>query len=262
MDSKKDKFNKTIVSKKVKRDDCVQSIAINSSDDVTIDFHHANAVLSDRGDSHNINSSSSYNSNGKITNIADDIYKDGSYSINIYDSPHCTDGYGNTEKIEVPPGWTITTKDFPGYVLNDQNIKMNPLYDNIPNKIDKDLVSVNLPYNLKKNLNDDLFYDFAVAGYSVDRISVLKIVNGIRIILKKKNLDDDLIGEEFEFICKGIKNVDLAEDIYIDGDLYDVDKFEASLEDGILSIFVPKKEKKALKYKKIKNKSSGKVNLN
>jgi HSP20 family molecular chaperone IbpA len=183
-------------------------------------------------------------------------------NINVYDFPY----KGQTPDIKVPvyPLNIRTTKNTNTITTDDIKVDDN-LYIknsiNVPNKIDKDLVSTSLPYNLRKNFNEDLLYDFAVAGYSEDRILIQLITNGIKIMLKKYEADDDLIGEEFDFICKGIKNVDLSEEIFVDSELYNLSSFEATLNNGILTIYVPRRKKSEQIIRKVINKGKGKVNL-
>jgi HSP20 family molecular chaperone IbpA len=198
---------------------------------------------------------------------------------NIFIGDHTSDVF-----IGDPPNKTFNTGDF---VINrsssgDTQIKIFPRdtglngwrpIDNdnilpdgyfmekphdIPNKVDKDLINGILPYNIRKNLKADLYYDISIAGYSEDRILLQKLVNGIRVILEAKKEDDDLIGEEFEYLCKGIKDCKLEQEIYIDAEDYDLDKYSAYLENGILTIVIPKKDIKSLSYKKVTIKSDNK----
>jgi HSP20 family molecular chaperone IbpA len=248
MDSKKDKFTK-MVAGPVKNANCYTAAISNTS------ISNDNIVLNDR-----------------VT---------GDYTLNVYDQP--TWGTGGGGGYNGNGGWStggdlvISTKDtdafqkqqiFNGwkentdiYKILDDHIDKKVSTIHVPNKVDKDLININLPYNLKKNYKEDLYYEFAVAGYSAERILLQKITNGIRLILSEQKEEDDLIGEEFEYLCKGIKNVKIQEDVYLDGELYDIDNFTANLENGILSIFVPKRDVKSLQFKTVTNKNTGVTKL-
>jgi HSP20 family molecular chaperone IbpA len=252
MDSKKDKFTKMVAG----------SCHVNKNMNC-----YANAAISNTSIS-----------NDNLT-VGDDSLTF-QYNPNVYDNPNWGTG-GGGGGYTGNGGWTngndlvINTKDtvkivpnqpvFNGWekdtdifkIIGDQLKKTS----NLPNKVDKDLININLPYNLKKNYKEDLYYEFAVAGYSAERILLQKITNGIRLILSEQKEEDDLIGEEFEYLCKGIKNVKIQEDVYLDGELYDIDNFTANLENGILSIFVPKRDVKSLQFKTVINKNTGVTKL-
>jgi HSP20 family molecular chaperone IbpA len=149
-----------------------------------------------------------------------------------------------------------------GWFFKDQNGKMSKLEmdsTSVPNKVDKELVDCKFPYNIKKDHRGNLIYDFAVAGYAADRILLQRTKNGINVILSEQEEEDDLIGEDYEFLCKGIKDSKIEESIYIDDDLFDTDNYTADLDNGILSIFIPVKVG-SLYFKNVVSKSK-KVNI-
>ena len=115
--------------------------------------------------------------------------------------------------------------------------------EKVPNKVDKDLINTNIPYNIKKDLFLNLYYSFSVTGYDVNQISLLIKKDGFLLKLKKRDDKDDLIGEEFEFICRGIKGNNQEIPIYIDVDEYDINSSTCELENGLLNIFIPKSKK-------------------
>jgi HSP20 family molecular chaperone IbpA len=261
MDSKKDKFNKTVVAHKYKQQ-TMENVDFNASGTDTWGINMWTAG----GTGDNINSGSGGGDYaGAWVSEPDGVIR----KVYVGDNPPSNWGgkVGDTipdlsdydvKFTGVPPGGINTNNPlFNGWSITGTDTNEILKNDSIPNKLDKDLVNTKLPYNLKKNFNEDLFYDFAVAGYSVDRIKLLKINNGIRLMLKELDESDDLVGEEYEFICKGIKNLKLTEDIFIDGELYDLENFTANLENGILSIFVPKKNEKTLHIKKVTDKNKG-----
>jgi len=126
-----------------------------------------------------------------------------------------------------------------------------------PNKVDKDLVNGKLPYNVLVDINKNLQYDFAVAGYSEKQIKIIPTKDGLEIKLSARIEDDDLIGEEKEYMCKGIKDGDQTEYVFIDRSKYDVEHCICELDYGILHIMVPYKENIKINIKK----KSAKVNL-
>ena len=126
-----------------------------------------------------------------------------------------------------------------------------------PNKVDSDLVKGKLPYNMLVDIHQNLQYDFACAGYSENQIRVVPTKDGIEIKLYPRDDRDDLIGEENEYICKGIKDGFQTEYVFIDRSKYDVEQCVCELDNGILHIMVPFKEKVKIKVKKI----SKKVNI-
>jgi hypothetical protein len=141
--------------------------------------------------------------------------------------------------------WTISTKDTS---INPTSIEallkqMAPDENQewvLKNKLDKDLVKGKLPFNLKKDIKNNLYYEFACAGY--EKVLLQKVKDGINILLDDNPDEDDLIGDEFEFVCKGIKTGKQDSFIFIDQDLYDLDSYTAKIKSGILTIFVPLKE--------------------
>ena len=136
--------------------------------------------------------------------------------------------------------------------------KVKELEGNKPNKVDKDLVSGKLPYNVSADIHKNLTYEFAVAGYTEDRIKVLQVKDGLEIKLLVRDDSDDLMGEEKEYICKGIKDGNQTEHVFIDRSQYDVENCECELDNGVLKIYVPYKEKQKVTVKK----TSRKVNIN
>jgi HSP20 family molecular chaperone IbpA len=120
----------------------------------------------------------------------------------------------------------------------------------VHNKVDKDLVNGKLPYNIKVDLNKTLYYEFAVAGYTSDRIKIIPNKEGIEIKLFEDS-PDDFIGDLFEYINKGLKLDNQSEFIYIDGSQYDLDSIKTTLSNGILTLIVKYKPKKELKIEEI-----------
>jgi HSP20 family molecular chaperone IbpA len=64
--------------------------------------------------------------------------------------------------------------------------------------------------------------------------------DGIKVTLLALQDGSDLIGEEYEYLCRGLKEQHHEFSIYIDWDNYDK-SVDSALENGILSITVQKK---------------------
>jgi HSP20 family molecular chaperone IbpA len=155
-------------------------------------------------------------------------------------SPHQSWGIG---------GGSITAPAWSGshQILSTKNTDSTSLWEDlvnttvdgtirVKNKMDKDLIDSKLPYNLKKDYKGNLIYEIAVAGY--ENVLIQKIKDGLRVLLDDVERDD-LIGEEYEYICQGIKMKKQEMNIFIDQDDFDTKNHTASLENGILSLFVP-----------------------
>jgi len=162
-------------------------------------------------------------------------------------------GNGNSEHWVLPnkqSGWSRT---------HDHTIVGSPDYDRInikkkieeleksiekvvPNKIDKDLIDTKIPYNVKKDLDANLIYMFAIAGYKENQIELVMKKDGLLLKLKSAPDDNDLIGEGFEYLCHGIKDSEQEVGIYLDVDEYETANSEVELDNGILQIFIPRRK--------------------
>jgi HSP20 family molecular chaperone IbpA len=157
--------------------------------------------------------------------------------------------------ITVPQnvGWgttAINTSKYPPITdaTLDENLNELIKKTEIKNKVDKDLVDTKLPYNIKKDFNDNLIYEFAVAGYTECLTHVTK--DGIKIILDDVKYDD-LLGDEFEYLCKGMKGGRHEIPLFIDEDIYDINNITKKMKYGVLTIFIPKLSKKSKKMETI-----------
>jgi HSP20 family molecular chaperone IbpA len=151
----------------------------------------------------------------------------------------------------------INTKDTNGWgklTINSDNIgtvaQIMPAQQK--NKLDKDLIDSKLPYNLKKDYDGNLIYEIAVAGYT--DVLIQKIKDGLRVLLDEEE-KDDLVGEEFDFICQGIKMKKQEINIFIDQDDFDTKNHSAELENGILTLMIPIKKVNTEEFTAIKSKN-------
>jgi len=142
-----------------------------------------------------------------------------------------------------------------------EKIKKSNTIKTPPNKVDKELVDTKVPYNVKKDLNNNLIYEFACAGYTSDRIEVSVKKDGLLLKLLKEDSVDDLIGEEFEYLCKGIKENDQEISIFIDSDEYVLSNTEIELENGLLFIKVFKRVSQLSTVIKVKKKKSNREKI-
>jgi HSP20 family molecular chaperone IbpA len=118
--------------------------------------------------------------------------------------------------------------------------------EDTPNKIDSDLVKGKLPYNIKTDIDENLYYEFATAGYNSKQIQISRTKEGLEVKLFEEE-EDDFIGDLYEYVCKGIKNGNQSVYIYIDSSQYDLDNIESSIKNGILLITVKHSKKKIIK---------------
>ena len=105
------------------------------------------------------------------------------------------------------------------------------------------------PVNAFIHKNKDLEFEFALAGYGEDDISIE--FDGDYMVLRLKGGKQK---EEIEWIKRGIKNVDTQCQFYVPSNKYDHTNAKAELKNGILSIKIPsrvKKEVVSLKIKKV-----------
>jgi len=138
--------------------------------------------------------------------------------------------------------------------------KISELEKKIPNKIDKDLIDTKVPYNIKKDVHGTLIYEICAAGFRSEEL-ILDIKGNNIYLTGKINDDDDLIGDEFEFLCKGIKP-ELKVDFFIDLDMYDKTKIECELSRGLLKLYIPLKVEMKEKLSVKEKKEKGKVKVN
>ena len=114
----------------------------------------------------------------------------------------------------------------------------------IPTKVSNSICSAAYPKSDIYTTEDGaLHIECAVAGYSEDEINADYKDDYITITLQKKEIDD-----RRRYLQSGIKYASKsASDIkfYIDPTYYNADEAEASLENGIFSIVVPRNEKLA-----------------
>jgi len=155
---------------------------------------------------------------------------------------HWNNGWNTDELI---PG---TVKSVPAVHIipniqpqTEEEIKFYHRQKNVPNKLDKDLIDSKLPYNIKKDNYENIIYEIGIAGYTSDRIFLQIIKDGFMLKLFARNIDDDLIGEDYIYICQGLKETTQEINIYIDSDEYSLQDASTELENGMLSITVPKK---------------------
>jgi hypothetical protein len=176
---------------------------------------------------------------GGIWSLGDDLQIDpGAIGIN---QNQLTVGWGTTSR-------NTNVIDFEKLksIGIDTDINGNPVLkesvQKLKNKVDKDLVDTKLPYNIKKDFNDNLIYEFAVAGYT--ECLTHKTKDGLKIILDDVKYDD-LLGDEFEYLCKGMKGGRHEIPLFIDDDIYDTHNITKKMKYGVLTIFVPKLSKKS-----------------
>jgi HSP20 family molecular chaperone IbpA len=127
--------------------------------------------------------------------------------------------------------------------------RLNKIEDT-PNKIDSDLVKGKLPYNIKTDIDENLYYEFAIAGYNAKQIKISRSKEGLEVKLLGEE-DDDFIGDLYEYVCKGIKNGNQSVYLYIDSSQYDLDNIESSIKNGILLITIKHSKKKIIKIKEL-----------
>jgi len=125
--------------------------------------------------------------------------------------------------------------------MNELKERINQSKD-VPNKVDKDLANSKLPYNIKKDCYDNLIYEISCAGYSASQISVIANKEGFILNLRKRNDDDDLVGDEFVYLCQGLKENDQKAEFFIDWDEYNSSNYVCKLNHGILKIIIKKKK--------------------
>jgi HSP20 family molecular chaperone IbpA len=147
-----------------------------------------------------------------------------------------------------------------GWQLSPLNAHSNPIWEEgLPNKLDKELIDSKLPYNLKKDSKGNLFYEISCAGYDSDQILIQTTKDGFKVILFPKDDSNDLVGDDYEYLCKGIKTGKIEDIIYVDSDLYNIGDYTAELDLGILTLKVPIKIDKTTKFKTVIRKDHKKV---
>jgi len=140
--------------------------------------------------------------------------------------------------------WTTDGKNnsWQNFDMEEYEKILSDLNKNAPNKVDKDLINTKLPYNVKVDNYKNLIYEIAVAGFTTKQIRLSLKKDGFLLRLLPKNDDDDLIGDEFKYLCQGLKETEQNIDIFIDWDEYDNKSYNCKLNYGVLSIKVNKRE--------------------
>ena len=136
-------------------------------------------------------------------------------------------------------GWQKGHYEYKPLELDDLK-NYRELIKNLPNKVDKEIVDTKIPYNIKKDYKDNLIYEICCAGFSKEEIKLSTEDNKL-LLSAKIDDEDDLIGDDFEFLCYGIKN-EIKAEFFIDFDMYDKLKMKTELHRGILRIILPLKK--------------------
>jgi HSP20 family molecular chaperone IbpA len=103
------------------------------------------------------------------------------------------------------------------------------------------------PANIILKKNKDLFFNFAIAGYSQEDVELS--FEGDKMILELKNGKTEK-EEGDTYLIRGIRNSPQKGWYYVPVAKYDTEKAIASVKDGLLKIEIPVKEE--AKPKKVK----------
>lgn len=108
-----------------------------------------------------------------------------------------------------------------------------------PSKLPDTFVSSTFPpANILKTEDNSLQYEFAVAGYKEDEISIKFDNDHLFLSLEPKEDEDSKV----KYRQRGIKKCKSHSKFFVPISHFDVEKAEAKLENGILYITIPSKE--------------------
>lgn len=96
------------------------------------------------------------------------------------------------------------------------------------------------PCNILKREDNSLEYEFAVAGYSQDEISVE--FDNDHLILSLDPKEQDETENKVKYRQMGIRRSKTKTQFFVPISHYDVEKAQAQLENGILKLVIPTKE--------------------
>jgi len=111
---------------------------------------------------------------------------------------------------------------------------------NAPSKLPDVFVSSSFPpCNIVKKEDNSLEYQFAVAGYSLEEIAIQFNNDHLILSLNPTKREED---KTVKYRQKGIRRSNSESRFFVPISHYDVEKAEAKLDKGILTISIPTKE--------------------
>lgn len=96
--------------------------------------------------------------------------------------------------------------------------------------------------------NGSLHFKFLLAGYGKDDINLSFEKDKLTVSAKAKNED---IRDNFSVIADGIKTPSFSYSYIVPEKVFDKKKISAKMEDGVLRVYIPMKEKKDIDTAKI-----------
>ena len=96
-----------------------------------------------------------------------------------------------------------------------------------------------LPVDIIVKENRDAVVDVAIAGYKEENISIDFDGDNLVVSVGKEKKEEE---SKDKYICRGIKRSNAMVKVYIPASRYDYNKATATINDGILSIYVPARD--------------------
>ena len=101
---------------------------------------------------------------------------------------------------------------------------------------------------LQDKKDGSLHFKFLLAGYNKDDIDLTFEKDKLTVSAKEKHND---VKDNFKVIADGIKTPDFCYSYLVPEKIFDKKKISAKMEDGVLRVYIPMKEKKDIDTAKI-----------
>lgn len=116
--------------------------------------------------------------------------------------------------------------------------------DNTKSFVGSDYASAQFPpCNIYQDEEDNLVYEFALAGYSKDEISLSYKDDYITLKSNRADVEEKDGKKKKVYAQRGIKCRNFSTSYYVPLSKYDVSKLKSTLKDGLLKVTIPYSDK-------------------